>query len=367
MGVRTADFDYELPEELIAQTPALQREQSRLMVLSRQGQTLDDRRFFELPELLQPGDLLILNNSRVIPARIRGVKEASGGQAEFLLYEETYRNVWWTMAKPAKRLSPGTRVRLLDLSQQPTDWILEMVQRNAEGHLQIIARNDKDPDATLTEDLENLGEWPLPPYIQRSPADPLFQQDAERYQTVYAQEKGSVAAPTAGLHFTPQILNELERIGVEIDYVTLHVGIGTFAPVKVESVEDHVMHDERYEVPTTTLARILQAKAEGRRVIAVGTTSLRTLESLPVLSELQGQDGISGRTRLFIYPPYQFKIVDGLITNFHLPQSTLLMLVSAFAAPGEKELGKQWILSAYREAVARKYRFFSYGDAMFVR
>lgn len=364
--MRTADFDYELPDDLIAQSPALQREKSRLMVLSRSDHSLSDHHFFELPSFLQSGDLLILNNSRVIPARLRGLKESSGGQVEFLLYEESSPNVWWTMAKPAKRLHPGVSVRLLNHSQQPSSWSLVMGQRNESGHVQVQARHDSDPEAALNDDLESLGEWPLPPYIQRSPADPKFQQDAERYQTVYAQEKGSVAAPTAGLHFTPELLNDLRQKGVELDYVTLHVGIGTFAPVKVESVEDHTMHDERYEVPGSTLEKIRQAKQDGRRVIAVGTTSLRTLESLPPLDTLDTASGTRGRTRLFVYPPYDFKLVDALITNFHLPQSTLLMLVSAFAAPGERESGREWIMHAYREAVARRYRFFSYGDAMFI-
>lgn len=367
--MRTSDFDYELPEELIAQTPALNRQDSRLLVLPRNGDELQHRRFHELPSFLRPGDLLILNNSRVIPARVRGVKEASGGQVEFLLHEEVDLNVWWTMARPAKRLHPDTMIRLLNLRQEPSPWRLKSLEKNSDGHLKAQAFHDTDPSARLLDQLDSIGEWPLPPYIQRagSGQDPRDDLDSERYQTVYAKEAGSVAAPTAGLHFTPELLDGIRVMGVEIGYVTLHVGVGTFAPVKSETLEGHTMHEERFEISGETLDRIRSAKVEGRRVIAVGTTSMRTLESVTEqqLNEV-GQAGLRGRTKIFIYPPHDFRWVDGLITNFHLPQSTLLMLVSAFMKPGEKDLGREQVLAAYREAVSQGYRFFSYGDAMFI-
>lgn len=366
--MRTSDFDYELPEELIAQTPALNRQDSRLLILPRDGADLQHRHFHELPCFLRPGDLLILNNSRVIPARVRGVKEVSGGQVEFLLHEEVAQNVWWTMARPAKRLHPDTMIRLMNLRQEPSPWRLKSLEKNADGHLKVQAFHDADPSARLLDQLNSIGEWPLPPYIERtgSGLDPRDELDSERYQTVYAKESGSVAAPTAGLHFTPELLDSIRAMGVEIGYVTLHVGVGTFAPVKSDTIEEHTMHEERFEICGETLDLMRSAKSEGRRVIAVGTTSMRTLESLTEQLPDVGQVGVRGRTKIFIYPPHHFRWVDGLITNFHLPQSTLLMLVSAFMKPGEKDLGREQVLAAYREAVSKRYRFFSYGDAMFI-
>ena len=277
---------------------------------------------------------------------------------ELLLVEESAPNEWWTLLRPGKRVRPGTEIHLTWNSGQASDVRAVVQEKNAEGHCLVRFTGT----ANILGELDALGEIPLPPYIERA----VGAEDDARYQTVFAQPVGSVAAPTAGLHFTPQLLDELRTRGVQIHFVTLHVGLGTFAPVKAEKLADHVMHEERFELPATTAAAINAAKREGRRVIAVGTTTVRVLESAAQLSAFNFQLSASqGRTRIFIHPPYQFRIVDALLTNFHLPQSTLLMLVSAFAAPGELR-GRELILSAYAEAVRERYRFFSYGDAMLI-
>jgi S-adenosylmethionine:tRNA ribosyltransferase-isomerase len=354
--VRTADFDYHLPPELIAQQPAGRRDASRLLVLDRASGQVAHRRFTDLPDLLRPGDVLVFNDSRVIPARLRGHKADSGGEVELLLVEENGLNDWWTMLRPSKRVRPGTEIELHDRSGQPTGLRATVTAKNNEGHCRLIFRGEEN----ILARLDDLGEVPLPPYIARPEH---FDQaaDRERYQTVYARAAGSVAAPTAGLHFTPEILETLRARGLATAFVTLHVGLGTFAPVKAGDLTRHVMHEERYLLPEDTVAAIAQARARGGRVVAVGTTTVRVLES-SVDEHGRLRPG-AGRTRLFIHPPFTFRTVDALITNFHLPQSTLLMLVSAFAAPGQTR-GRELVLAAYTEAVRERYRFFSYGDAM---
>ncbi len=349
--MRTAEFQFDLPPELIAQFPAAQRDESRLLVLHRASGPLEHRKFRDLLEYLRPGDVLVLNNSRVIPARLRGANAKTGGAFEILLLEENALNDWWAMMKPGKRARTGTEIKL-------TEKISATVTAtNDEGHRRLTFSGTPD----IRNDLDALGELPLPPYIVRDQKN-LPPSDKERYQTVFAQPAGSVAAPTAGLHFTEQLLAEIRARGVEIHFVTLHVGLGTFAPVKAETLAAHVMHEERFEVSDAVARAVNTAKSEGRRVIAVGTTSVRVLESVA-----QRHDGkvVAGpdRTSIFIHPPRDFKIVDALLTNFHLPCSTLLMLVSAFASP-EQLSGREKILTAYAEAVRERYRFFSYGDAM---
>ena len=355
--LRTADFNYDLPSNLIAQRPAPNRDASRLLVLDRSTGQLHHQHFFNLPEFLRSGDLLVLNNSRVLPVRLRGVNATSGGQFEVFLVEEISPNQWWVMLRPGKRGRLGTKISLLDSVQQPTAFIAEVTQINSEGHRLITFSGTKN----IRDELNLLGEIPLPPYITRKIRD---ETDCERYQTVYAKSAGSIAAPTAGLHFTAPLLDSLASRGVEIRHVTLHVGLGTFAPVKSDVLSDHVMHEEQFEVSAETARAINEAKAAQRRVIAVGTTSVRVLESLAAANNGQIIPG-SGRTRIFIHPPRDFRIVNALITNFHLPSSTLLMLVSAFASPGETR-GREVILSAYAEAIRERYRFFSYGDAMLI-
>jgi len=395
--VQTSDFHYELPPDLIAQHPAQRRDESRLLVLQRSSGEIAHRRFPDLLHYLRAGEVLILNNSKVIPARLRGSNARTGGEFELLLVEENDSNDWWAMIRPGKRARVGTKINLHDLNGASTGITAIVLAVNEEGHRRIQFTGTKD----ILDNLPRLGEIPLPPYIKRSSRADLAE-DLERYQTIYAQPRGSVAAPTAGLHFTPELLERIRAIGVRICYVTLHVGLATFAPVKTDHIEQHVMHEERYQIPADTAAAINEAKSNGRRVVAVGTTSARVLESqakaneiasseeatfsspfplngekagvrgktLPVSSNLEGSVNStiipgSGKTKIFIYPPYQFRIVDALLTNFHLPSSTLLMLVSAFASPG-KTRGRDLVLSAYREAIRVRYRFFSYGDAMFV-
>ncbi len=353
----TSDFDYLLPPELIAQHPAPERDQSRLLVVGRSSGLFAHHRFHELQDYLYPGDLLVLNDSRVIPARLRGIKERTGSKIECLLIEETAPNDWWVLLKPAKRLHPGDVVRLTDPVGQPTEVRATLIEKNSEGHCRLHFSGVTD----IMHALDELGEIPLPPYIQRAPLDHT-PEDRARYQTVYAGPPGSVAAPTAGLHFTPALLETLRAHGIENCRLTLHVGLGTFAPVKVERTEDHLMHEERFQVPPATAAAIQAAKAEGRRVIPVGTTSLRVLETLASRGDGRVTAG-AGRTSIFIHPPFEFRVADALLTNFHLPKSTLLMLVSAFAASG-RTTGRELLLAAYAEAVRERYRFFSYGDAM---
>ena len=340
--LRTSDYDYDLPQELIAQDPLEVRSDSRLMVIKRAEGTLEHRHFYNILEYINEGDTLILNDTRVIPARLMGMRDPSGGQAEVLLLKRVDADCWECLVRPGKRLREGAMIRFGDgMLKARIDKVLPDGNRIVRFFYEGI----------FEEVLDRLGEMPLPPYITHK------LKDRDRYQTVYAKYDGSAAAPTAGLHFTPELLSAAEARGINIGYVTLHVGLGTFRPVQVENVREHQMHSEWYQVPQETAELIRRTRENGRRVICVGTTSCRTIESAA------GEDGIvrpgSGDTSIFIYPGYRFKAMDGLITNFHLPQSTLLMLVSAFA-------GRDRILSAYREAVREKYRFFSFGDAMLI-
>jgi len=357
-AVRTADFHYALPPELIAQTPAPQRDQSRLLVLRRTEGQLEHRCFRDLPEYLRPGDVLVLNDSRVIPARLRARKGAAGGQLEVLLVEANARNDWWVMLRAGKRVRAGTELHFQTRAGASSPVTATVLAKNAEGHCRLRFAGVED----IRDALAWLGEAPLPPYIRR-PGGALPEDD-ERYQTVYARPPGSVAAPTAGLHFTEALLERVRGHGVNVCFVTLHVGLGTFAPVKARVIAEHLLHEEAYEVNAPTAAAVNEARKEGRRVIAVGTTTVRVLET--VARQNEGAVAASaGRTRLFIYPPFEFKVVDALLTNFHRPESTLLMLVSAFAAPGQTR-GREVILAAYAEAARRRYRFYSYGDAMLI-
>lgn len=365
--MRTADFEFELPPELIAQAPAPERDQSRLLVLHRDSGRLEHRRFPDLIEYLHPGDALVLNNSRVIPARLRGVNALTGGQFEALLLEENAVNDWWAMLRPARRARTGTRIQIQDAHARPSGVQAVVIEANAEGHRRL--RFAGTPN--VLERLDTLGEVPLPPYIAR-PNGSRLESDRERYQTVFARPGGSVAAPTAGLHFTEALLAQIAARGTQVCFLTLHVGLGTFAPVKAETPAAHRMHEERYELSAATARVINAARSAGRRVIAVGTTSLRVLESQAAQSPPPGgarpRAAVTagrGRTRLFIYPPRDFRAADALLTNFHLPRSTLLMLVSAFAAPNSTR-GRERMLAAYAEAIRERYRFFSYGDAMLI-
>jgi S-adenosylmethionine:tRNA ribosyltransferase-isomerase len=357
-SVRTADFHFDLPPELIAQQPAARRDGSRLLVLHRKSAKIEHRQFPDLLEFLNPGDVLVLNNSRVIPARLHGKNSQTGGQFEILLLEENSVNDWWAMMRPGKRAPIGTQIQLQEKNGAPTKMIATVIAVNTEGHRRLQFSGCEN----LFQELDKLGELPLPPYIERHGEQP---DDRERYQTVFANPAGSVAAPTAGLHFTPELLEKIRAHGVKICFVTLHVGAGTFLPVKVENIADHKMHAERFEVGMETVSAVHEAKKSGQRVIAVGTTAMRTLET--VARKNAGKLNVyAGKTDIFIFPPAQFQIVDALLTNFHLPESTLLMLVSAFAAPGEELRGRELILQTYAEAVRERYRFFSYGDAMLI-
>jgi S-adenosylmethionine:tRNA ribosyltransferase-isomerase len=371
--MRTADFDYDLPADLIAQQPASRRDESRLLVLHRSDGSIEHRRIPHLLEYLKSGDVLVLNNSRVIPARLRGINAKTSGQFEILLLEENATNDWWVMLRPGKRARVGTEIRILKSrrgksGKAETGLVASVIATNEEGHRRLRFSGVADVLTVLDE----IGEVPLPPYIQRIGTwdnRSLAQSDHERYQTVFAGPAGSVAAPTAGLHFTDALLDQIRSLGVDVVFVTLHVGLATFAPVKAEVIEHHNMHEERFEISEAAARAVNEAKAQGRRVVAVGTTSVRVLESAADIST-QGTRVVrikpgSSRTHIFIYPPYQFRIVDALLTNFHLPRSTLLMLVSAFASPGELG-GRQTVLSAYAEAIRKRYRFYSYGDAMLV-
>ncbi|MCS7090369.1 MAG: tRNA preQ1(34) S-adenosylmethionine ribosyltransferase-isomerase QueA [Verrucomicrobiota bacterium] len=357
--MRVEDFHYDLPPELIAQSPALRRDASRLLVLHRTSGVCEHRQFSDLPAYLRAGDVLVLNDSRVIPARLTGQNARTGGRFELLLLEQLETNLWLALLRPAKRARRGTRIVLMDRHGQITSIEAEVIEKGDGFEHRIRFRGTPD----VLNELDRLGLVPLPPYIERSDGaeDSL---DRERYQTVYARVPGSAAAPTAGLHFTPELLQTLRAQGVETCFVTLHVGLGTFAPIRVSSVEDHVMHEERFDLPESTAQAIERARAEQRRIIAVGTTTVRVLETVAAWHEGQIR-ATRGRTRLFIYPPYHFRVVGALLTNFHLPGSTLLMLVSAFAAPGEMR-GRELILKTYAEAIQRRYRFFSYGDAMLI-
>ena len=339
--MKTADFDFELPQRLIAQTPLEQRDASRLLTLDKHTGAREHRHFYELSKLLRPGDCLVMNNSRVLPARLIGRRE-TGGACEVLLLIDRGDNLWECLVRPGRKLKSGAKVIFGE------GELTGVVEAEVEGGNRLVRFHY---EGIFLEVLEHLGRMPLPPYITAE------LQDAERYQTVYSKVSGSAAAPTAGLHFTPQLLSELEQMGVSLCYVTLHVGLGTFRPVKAENILEHEMHSEYCVIPQETADIINRTKANGGRVICVGTTSCRTVESWA------GEDGTmraaAGWTNIFIYPGYKFKVLDGLITNFHLPQSTLIMLVSALA-------GRENVLAAYEEAVQEEYRFFSFGDAMFI-
>jgi len=355
--MRTADFDYRLPPELIAQHPLPRRDDSRLLVLNRDGGHLEHSQCRELPKLLRAGDVLVLNNSRVIPARLRGANARTGGRFEILLLEESSANDWWTMLRPAKRAGVGTQITLFDPQGNPTGICATVVEINDQGDRRLTFSGLPD----IRGQLERLGETPLPPYIHR--AHELVE-DRERYQTIFAAIGGSVAAPTAGLHFTPELLEQFRGRGVQICFVTLHVGAGTFLPVKTETLAAHKMHEERFAVGAETACIVNEARRSGRRVLAVGTTTMRVLESVALLNRGKIVEN-DGKTGIFIHPPFKFQIVNALLTNFHLPRSTLLMLVSAFAVPGGTQ-GREKILAAYTEAIRERYRFYSYGDAMLI-
>ena len=340
--MKTSDFYYELPKELIAQDPLEDRSSSRLMHLDRNTGAVEHRHFRDIREYLKPGDCLVINDTKVIPARLYGRKEGTDALIEILLLKRKENDVWETLVKPGKKCRPGAEISFGEGILKGK--IIEVVE---EGNRLI----QFEYEGIFEEILDRLGEMPLPPYITHK------LKDKNRYQTVYAKHEGSAAAPTAGLHFTEELLEEIQSMGVRIAHVTLHVGLGTFRPVKVEEVTEHHMHSEFYVVEEEQAALINQTRKQGGRVIAVGTTSCRTLES--AASEDGTLKAGSGWTDIFIYPGYRFKILDGLITNFHLPESTLIMLVSAFA-------GKEHVLAAYEEAVKEKYRFFSFGDAMII-
>ena len=350
--MKISDFDYHLPEELIAQKPAEKRDSCRLMVLNRAEKTIDNRHFYDILDYLDEGDCLVLNDSRVLPARLYGTKDKTGAKVEFLLTKRIEGDVWQTMVRPGKRLKPGDRVIFSDEDgKRLSADILEF----AEGGTRTVKFQY---DGIFMERLEEIGSMPLPPYIER----PGTEEDKETYQTVYSKEDGSVAAPTAGLHFTDEILEKAKKKGLKLAYVTLHVGIGTFRPVKCENIEEHHMHFEEYSISPEAAETINKTIEEGGKIVSVGTTSTRTVESAAVYDENKKHYVVkpgSGSTGIFIYPGYEFKIIDRLITNFHLPKSTLLMLVSALYSREE-------ILRAYDTAVKEKYRFFSYGDAMLI-
>lgn len=344
------DFDYELPQELIAQTPAEKRDFSRLMVVHRNSGEVEHKHFYDIVDYLREGDCLVLNNSKVLPARLYGKKEGTGANVEFLLIKRIEGDTWETMVRPGKRLKPGDAVSFSD-----DKLFRAVIEDYGEDGTRIVRF---EYEGIFLERLEELGKMPLPPYIERENNS----QDKDRYQTVYAKNEGSVAAPTAGLHFTPELLEKARAKGVKLAYVTLHVGIGTFRPVKVENIEEHHMHFEEYFIDEETAKTINDTVKAGGRIVSVGTTSTRTVESAAVYDEEAGNYLVKaghGSTGIFIYPGYEFKIIDSLITNFHLPKSTLLMLISAL-------YNREDILRVYRIAVEEKYRFFSYGDAMFI-
>ena len=340
--MKVSDFNYNLPEELIAQVPIKNRDESRLMVLNKENKTIEHKVFKDIIDYLNPGDCLVINNTKVIPARLYGKKEITGANVEFLLLNRIEGDYWEVMVRPGKKLMPGSTVEF-------GNGILkaEIIEKMENGNRKVLFKYN----GIFNEILNEIGLMPLPPYIHEK------LKDKDRYQTVYAKYEGSSAAPTAGLHFTEELLEKIKEKGIEVANVTLHVGIGTFRPVKVENIEDHNMHTEHYYIKSEDVEKINKAKKEGHKVVAVGTTSCRVLES--VANEKGLVHETEGDTSIFIYPGYKFKCIDCLITNFHLPESTLIMLVSALA-------GKEYIMNAYEEAVKEKYRFFSFGDAMFI-
>lgn len=342
--MNTADFDFYLPEELIAQVPLEQRDSSRLLVVDKTTGKMTDSHFDHIIDELEPGDALVMNNTRVLPARLYGHKPDTQGHVELLLLKNTQGDQWEVLAKPAKRLKVGTKVAFGD--GRLTATIVEELEHG--GRIVEFAY-----EGIFLEILESLGEMPLPPYIHEK------LEDRERYQTVYAKENGSAAAPTAGLHFTQELLEKIEAKGVKLVYLTLHVGLGTFRPVSVDNVEEHEMHSEFYHLSAEAAQTLNEVKENGGRIVAVGTTSIRTLETIG--NKFDGRlEADSGWTNIFIKPGYEFRIIDAFSTNFHLPKSTLVMLVSAFA-------GRELTLAAYQHAVEERYRFFSFGDAMFIK
>ena len=340
--MKTNDFYFDLPEDLIAQVPLKNRDESRLMTLDKNTGEIKHKTFRDILECLNDNDILVLNNTRVIPARLFGFKAETNAEIEILLLSRKDINTWEALTKPAKRLKLGTRIIFGD------GLLIGVVKELQEEGIRTI---EFEYEGIFEDVLDRLGNMPLPPYIHEK------LEDKERYQTVYSKVTGSSAAPTAGLHFTPEILLELKNKGVQIEYVTLHVGLGTFRPVKAESIFDHTMHKEYFEIAEDVKNRLNEAKKNGKRIVCVGTTSVRTLESSANI--INNLDRDSGWTDIFIYPSYEFKFVDAMITNFHLPESTLIMMISAFA-------GKDYIMDAYEEAIKEKYRFFSFGDAMYI-
>jgi S-adenosylmethionine:tRNA ribosyltransferase-isomerase len=361
--VLVTDFNFDLPEELIAQSPPEIRGSSRMLVLDRITGQYHDNFFRNLPEILKPGDLLILNDSRVLPARLYATRARShqtqqsspdpSGRIEVLLTQQTATNEWTALVRPSRKIQPGERL-LFHAPNEPEPLLqAEVIAASEFGERTLRF----DPASDFHAILNKIGHMPLPPYIHRDDS----QEDRDRYQTIFSHEVGSAAAPTAGLHFTPEILAQLKRNGVQIETVALHVGLGTFQPVRVEKIEDIRLHAEHYTLPAATAEAINRARSEGRRIVAAGTTTTRTLEHCAQISGGSPLEPHSGQTSIFISPGYQFRVISGLLTNFHLPQSTLLMLVSAFAG---QERGRETVLAAYAHAVEEKYRFFSYGDCM---
>lgn len=353
-----SDYDYNLPEELIAQMPADKRENSRMMVLNRKDRTISHKHFYDIVDLLDDNTLLVMNNTKVLPARLIGHKD-TGAKIEVFLLKQSESNIessqekqhlWDVLIKPSKRVKPDT---IIKISDELSVKAIKRLEDNGEWLVELIYEGNNVLDI-----LHRNGQIPLPPYIERKiPNEDLKKLDFERYQTVYAKDEGSVAAPTAGLHFTKEILQKLQNKGVELAYVTLNVGLGTFRPVQCENVENHKMHSETFEISPKAAEQINKAKSEGKKIVAVGTTTVRTLET--AFQKYGCIKACHDHSELFIYPPYEFKVIDNLITNFHLPKSTLLMLVSALA-------GKDFIFEAYKEAIENKYRFFSYGDCMYI-
>ena len=344
-----SEFDYELPENLIAQMPADKRQNSKMLVLDKQNKTIEHKHFFDIVDYIEPNSILVLNNTKVLPARLYGTKD-TGAKIEVFLLENKENKNWSCLIKPSKRVKPDTVITISDeLQVRP----IKRLEDDGEWLVELIYNGE------LMEILHKVGNIPLPPYIERKlKTEEIKQFDMERYQTVYAKDEGSVAAPTAGLHFTQEILQKLKNKGVEVAYVTLNVGLGTFRPVKCDNVLDHKMHSETYEITQEAAYLINNAKAKGKKLVAVGTTTVRTLET--AYQKLGCIKACHDHSELFIYPPYEFKVVDELLTNFHLPKSTLLMLVSALA-------GKEFVFKAYNEAISNKYRFFSYGDCMLIK
>lgn len=344
-----SEYDYNLPEELIAQMPADKRDNSRMMVLDRKNRTISHKHFYDIVDLIEPNSLLVMNNTKVLPARLIGHKD-TGAKIEVFLLSQKDGACWDVLIKPSKRVKPDT---IIKISDELSVRAIKRLEENGEWLVELIYEGNNVLDV-----LHRNGNIPLPPYIERKiPNDDLKKLDFERYQTVYAKDEGSVAAPTAGLHFTQEILHKLELKGVELCEVTLNVGLGTFRPVQCENILEHKMHSETFEISAKAAEQINRAKQEGRPIVAVGTTTVRTLET--AYQQFGKICECHSASELFIYPPYEFKVIDNLITNFHLPKSTLLMLVSALA-------GKEFIFEAYKEAIENKYRFFSYGDCMYI-